>query len=293
MPAILQRLVIALGISTTKPATQPEQSAEDLVVKGEFDAIDQLRALGRWLLTIFAAVAALLIAGVQVSSIGRLSLGDPRLWFAVVCGMLTLVSLAVILAMFVRVLSPATISMKKLTTEESRDPRSPDVRYLVENGYLGDHPSVAALYAAYQAPNATAAVQRRVDRVNATVLFERTRRRFQHAFMVTIPAAVLAALFIAGFVWAANPPAAPAGPFAMPAEANLKLDAPPQAALSDQLGPSCVTSEVHVIVLAVHDGAYDVVSVPSDLCKLLRFSVGDTPLGVPGVLTRRSPVAGP
>ena len=61
--------------------------------------------------------------------------------------------------------------------------------------------------------------------------------------------------------------------------------------VSDLLGPSCVTSDVDVIVLAADNGVYDVVSVPSERCKLARFAVGSAPLGVAGTLIRRDHVA--
>jgi hypothetical protein len=212
------------------------------------------------------------------------------LWFAVVSGVFTLTALAVILWQFVGVLTPATISIKKLADTEVRDPSSPDIRYLEENGYLGDYSSVGALYAAFKKPGAAPAVSVQVQRVNATVLFEQTRRRFRRAFTVALPAAVLTALFIAGFVWAANPSAVTAGPFEVPADADLKLDQTAQATLRDRLGPSCVASDVHVVVLTAANGSYDVVSVPSAQCKVARFTVGGGPLGVTGTLIRRNAV---
>lgn len=290
MLAVLQRLAGALGLLSPSPAPAA-LPAEDLVVQREFKAVDDLRTLCRWLLTIFAAVAALLIAGVQVSSIGHLSLNDPRLWFAVVCGALTLVSIAVILATFVRVLTPATVNLKALADLEAKNPNHPDIRYLIDGRYLGDRDRVSQLYTDYQQPNASAALSLRVDRVNATVLHHRTDRLFMQALRVAIPMGLVTALFIAGFVWAANPPASAPGSFSMPTEATLRLDAPGKAALSDIIGPSCVTSDVDVIVLAVDNGVYDVVSTPSDRCKLARFSVGSSPLGVEGTLIRKSQVA--
>lgn len=52
-------------------------------------AVEQLHQTATWLIGIFAGIAALLIAGTQLSTIGHLRPDDIHLWLALAAGLLS------------------------------------------------------------------------------------------------------------------------------------------------------------------------------------------------------------
>lgn len=95
--------------------------------------VDRLRETAKWMITLFAGVGAVLGAGTQLSSIGRLDAGDwasdHRLPVAIVAGAVTLVCIGVIIHRAVRVMTVGDVNLFALSPA--------DQKYVNENQLLG------------------------------------------------------------------------------------------------------------------------------------------------------------
>ncbi|HYW26124.1 MAG TPA: hypothetical protein VE953_18270 [Terriglobales bacterium] len=256
-------------------------------------AVADLRGLAKWLLAVFAAIAGVLTAGTQLSGVGHLQFPSARLWLAVGCVLVALIAIAIILWLFVEVLTPGHISLTTLAAFEHDHPHSTLIKFVSSSDLLGRYEDVAALKKAYDDDN-DRSTQQSIDSIIARILpacwYQETRTRFRRAFTIGLPCAVVAAVSVLGFTWAANP-AGSSGPIQTPADADLTLTASSQALLADRLGSDCgSTSPVRVLVLSSSADSYDVVTVPTRECGAARFTVGGGPLGVDGKLQmRRTP----
>ncbi|HEY7200510.1 MAG TPA: hypothetical protein VIC57_09875 [Candidatus Dormibacteraeota bacterium] len=278
------------GTAPTPPASTPSSAPRPDIPQRLSTAVADLRNLAKWLLAVFAAIAGVLTAGTQLSGVGHLQFPSPRLAIAVVCVLLALAAIAIILWLFVEVLTPGHISLTTLAEYEAQHPRSALIRFVQGSDLLGSYGSVAALKKAFDAKN-DRATQDSIDSIVRYILpacwYQQTRIRFRRAFTIGLPCAVVAAVSVLGFTWAANP-VAESGPTQMPADAVLTLTATSRALLADRLGSDCgTTSPIRVLVLASSADSYDVVTVPTGQCHPARFTVGGGPFGVDGKLQWR------
>lgn len=91
-------------------------------VSEEYDkAVAQLRESAKWLLTIFAAVGAVLISGTQLSKIGQMA-ADWRLVVAVAAFAIGLVAVGTAILSVLRVLSSGSTSVAALRREQDTRP---------------------------------------------------------------------------------------------------------------------------------------------------------------------------
>lgn len=264
-----------------EPASEP-----DSFQKG----IDRLRETAKWVVTLFAGVGAVLGAGTQLSSIGRLDAGDwaneHRIGVAVAAGALTLVCIGVVIHRAVRVLTVGDVNLFALSVA--------DQQYVQTNKLLGEG---LTLSEAWEKVNALVAQRATTDPANAAQmsllntqidyydrLLERTKsvlryrtvgHQFWLATWVLLVAGALAATGFVVFVWATNPPepVEQAPEFRLPVVAAATLSEDDQARLEASLGAACVEREVSVVVLSVQEERADVVSLPEGGCPLNRFSM--------------------
>jgi len=279
------------GTAPTPPASAPSSAPRPDIPQRLSTAVADLRSLAKWLLAVFAAIAGVLTAGTQLSGVGHLQFPSPRLAIAVVGVLLALVAIAIILWLFVEVLTPGHISLTTLAAYEAQHPRSALIRFVQGSDLLGPYRSVAALKRAFD-DNKDQATQDSIDSIVRYILpacwYQQTRIRFRRAFTIGLPCAVVAAVSVLGFTWAANPVAESGPTTRMPADADLTLTATSRALLADRLGSDCgTTSSIRVLVLASSADSYDVVTVPTGQCHAARFTVGGGPLGVDGKLQWR------
>jgi hypothetical protein len=291
MPPWLSALLVRLGLSATRdsPATEPQlanlppSTASDMFRSG----IASLRSTAVWLFAVFAAVGGILIAGIQLSSIGRLELQSFRMLVAIVAAVVALGAIGIILWLMVRVLAPDHVTLAGLKRDEINNPDGQDSKFITDAGLLGPYASVGKLQEAYDAA-ATAERQRETDAQVQLVLggvrYYRLRRHFKQSVIGTVLAAMLAAVAIGGFAWAANPKAEQVPKFQVPVEAKLRLSDAAKASMADEVGQECVKSDILVIVLTAAQNEYDVVTIPNDKCRVTRFMVGPGPAGVEGHL---------
>jgi Pentapeptide repeats (8 copies) len=238
-------------------------------------ASTSIRDAAKWMVASSAAVGAVLIAGSQVSSIGKLEVCVPgpvgcnRLWVALLGAVTGLGAVVYAIWQAVRLLLPVSLTLHDLeelwAADETSSPvrrllarlagdranplqrgfgrwldrrRSPVVRFFTDNPGLLQHPTPNALRESYNqawkelkaAEEALAGASRwsrarhQADVTAASARFDALRARIQEVTVLAqyevlrddfarmlarlLIAAVVAAIGIVAFAWAANPPEA-------------------------------------------------------------------------------------
>jgi len=205
--------------------TAPEPELSPLAAANQ-----RIRETAKWLIASSAAVGAALIAGSQLSSIGRLEVGWPstaanaRLWVAAAGSLLALAAVGYAIGNAVRVLLPVQVLISDLA--ENWDHPTPQLRPVVgffrrRPKFLQGTPTPADLIkrrddlvGQLDQPAAPAdlrdriqAFDQRIDAVEAVANHEALKAAFQRCLYRLLIAALVAAAGIIAFAWAANPPA--------------------------------------------------------------------------------------
>jgi HAMP domain-containing protein len=120
----------------------PQVDADDFSI-----GVGQIRDAAKWIVAAFAAIGAALIAGSQLSSIGKLEVsadwGDYhhlaflRLPVAILGAVVGLGSVAWIIWNTVSLLAPRTQPLSKLVTDETMNSGSPVIKALRDAGFIG------------------------------------------------------------------------------------------------------------------------------------------------------------
>ena len=193
-------------------------------------ANQRIRDTAKWLIASSAAVGAALIAGSQLSSIGRLAVGWPttaataRLWVAAGGALLGLAMVGFAIRSAVTVLLPVQVLISDLAANWGRP--SPAMRPVV--GFFRRQPKflqgtatpgdligrrdnlVAQLGRPDADPGLRGAIQaidQRIEAVEAMAGHEALKAVFQRCLTRLLIAGVLGAAGVMAFAWAANPPA--------------------------------------------------------------------------------------
>jgi hypothetical protein len=264
-------------------------------------AADRIRETVKWLITAFAGVGAALIAGSQLASLGKIEGG--RLAFAVACVVVGLCALAYAIAAAAGVITGGRVSLgdlagastTDLTAVRARvngdpallagytDVADMDSEYATALGqrkadfeaHYGDvHDSGKALTAQLSDAKALAADQA-VQRLLTVASFYTLSDAFNNARPRMFGGALVAALAIVGFAWAAHPPEEKKEPaVASPAVVTLKLSEEGKTLLATAVGEKCAKDRLRVVVLSMSGGTADVVTLPAKGCRVARFTVG-------------------
>jgi len=262
-----------------------------------------IRDAAKWLIGAFAAIAALLLTGVQLSSVGQLSLDEGRLIAAIAGFGLGLGATLYVIVQNVRVLLPQTTTVSGLEADEDL------AKYFADNPELlpGPGETVAAFAeryrdagSAYEAAltadeqgssDATkealkkakarlAKTEREVREVLAVANWKSTEGLFVDVRRKVIAAAVLAAVGIGLFAWAANPPEDPDPPARAvispaPVVAELRVKPASRAMLREALGEKCLLSNVQVLEVGGTKEKPEVVTIPQQNCQSARLVVSE------------------
>lgn len=206
-------------------------SAADALEK----ANDRIRDAAKWLIASSAAVAAALIAGSQLSSIGKLAVALPtsvetaRLWVAVFGAVVGLVAVVYILWTAVQLLPEVPVTIRDLVTEWDQPSQrvAPAVTFLkARPKYLQGFGSPADLEQHRERavkeldeasdPAKIAELQTYIGDLDTRITAVENRASnkvlegsFNSALRKLLWATAVAAVGIIGFAWAANPPADP------------------------------------------------------------------------------------
>ncbi|MEU4424692.1 pentapeptide repeat-containing protein [Actinoplanes sp. NPDC024001] len=208
---------------TASVAPEPEQPP--LVLANQ-----RIRDTAKWLIASAAGVGAALIAGSQLSSIGRLDVGWPtslatvRLWVAAAGALLALAAVVFAIAAAVRVLLPVQVLISDLA--ENWDTPTPQLRPVI--AFLRRRPKFlqgtsspgelisrrAGMVAQLGKPGADPrlrdrieSMDRRIEAVEDVASHEALKATFERCLRRLLVATLLAATGVVAFAWAANPPA--------------------------------------------------------------------------------------
>jgi hypothetical protein len=235
-------------------------------------AIDRYRDLAKYLITIFAGVGALLVAGTQLASIGDLSLEDePGRVVAVALGLAAAVgAVAAIVALTLRVLRPVEMSFDEVVGEP--EPRAAiEARPWLLGGAatldeVRDNLATTALSDAERETWFGVA-----DDIVAYAAYLRTRTTFERTWWPVLGAAIVGVLGITAFTWGANPPEdRRSSPVVDPAPVpvRISLTAAGREALADALGGNaCTSGPIAALAIGGTPAEPKVVTLPRGACK--------------------------
>lgn len=284
---LLRRLA---GRAATPPPPAPAAPSTVEQLTGPWtSAIDQMRVSARWILSSFAAVGAVLVAGSQLSDIGALD--GSRLWLSLASAFAALLGIGLAIAGMSAVLTPRATTLSDLR-EMERDRSSAFARHLAESPELLQEQadSVAQLHERYMAARvARQQARQALDAVPDDPTRARTYRqadewvqdlrhvgmqlrpiggfyRVRAAFLrgrgLAFAGAALVAVGMLAFAYAAHP-----------AEDGADDDvAIGSARLADVLGEDCA-GPIQVLVLDGTPASYDVVVLASRDCTATRLTV--------------------
>lgn len=263
-------------------------------------AADRIRETAKWLTVSLATLGGILIAGSQLSDIGKLQPSSSRFVVAVVGGGTAAAAAVIILAFTIWVATTPAVSLKQLATrppaglgDTLSDSRFLDGRNRVtelDDAYraaldarnvafatLRRHDSDENRAAAAAADAEVVSLNGIVSSLLEVVTYMRLSYRWRRAGIALLALGVLAAAGIGTFAWAANPPqnvtASSAIPSVLtaPQPISVTLTAQGQTALRNALGPQCaVTSALTALSLGNTNAGPDVL-IQQEGCNTTRF----------------------
>lgn len=256
-------------------------------------AVDNLRGNVKWTLIAFGAIGTTLLAGSQLSNLGKFHIDEPRLWMALVFAVLALGAAAY------AVRSTLVVAYTGYTELYSLEPA--DEAYVEKNkALLEGFGTVKALKDAYEDCIATrhgalTAADKDVDAITSNeiwfgyldglvdnvlsyIRYNRIRRQAERSRSELTGASIVAGAALVGFAWAANPGnersivvlKAPAS------EARLTLTESGKRTLAPVLGANCAALDhIDVVVLGVTTAGAEVLTLKTKDCPVARFSLTD------------------
>jgi hypothetical protein len=254
-------------------------------------AVTNYRETAKWILSVFAAIAGVLLAGLQLSNLGKAD--APYLTIAAIAAAFALGAVGAIIWLATTVLASGVVTETSLRayprTVGSKDINLNDK--LLLDGYdtvvafLDDYTIIGAQYEQARKNNDQATVTRLTPKIKQLVQTRSTLlpiaryaivlRSFNVAMRWMFVCGIVAAIAIGVFAWATNQKSVTNTIFQEPpSTAAVTLTTTGQAALKDSLGADCVAQpQVAVILLSVADGKFEVVTIPSNICQVAKFTV--------------------
>ena len=253
-------------------------------------AVEHLRGNVKWTLIAFGAIGTTLLAGSQLSNLGKFQWTEPRLWFALFCALVALGVAAYAVRSALAVAYTGYVELNSLSDE--------DIAYVQRNpALLEGFGSVDELREAYRAAIASRHegffagltadqlqslenwyryVDSLVDKVLSYVRYNRIRQQVERSRAELTIASVVTAAALVGFAWAANP-----GPdqqivvLQSPVSAaKLALSETGKATLTPLLGAKCVAlAAIEIVVLNVTTSGSEVLTLAGKDCPVARFTL--------------------
>lgn len=272
--------------------SKPVETEQENIFKQMEDKKKQLRETAKWILTGFGAIAAALLAGINLSSISKVSL--PYLYFAMISFLVALTAVFLEIYLVSQVLTCGSMNqqqMRRFVNDRQVQKINNLNSILLLDGYL----TVDKFFDDYDEKGARFETARKekdfktlgemnqeMKRMVQTyfnlkdqISFTSVKFTYKKAIQGIFIFGAIAALAIAVFAWSVGKTPAAVTVFANPpAAAQLTLTEAGQQALAPSLGEKCVTQPaVAVILLSVEGGSFDVVSQPTADCAVVRFKV--------------------
>jgi hypothetical protein len=239
-------------------------------------AIDRYRDLAKYLVTIFAAIGGLLVAGTQLSSIGSLQWPEnlDRVLTGGIGFVVAVLAAAVIIWKALNVLRPVEMSFDQVVGKV----REGTVKVPVE--LLRPYDTVGQLALVIKAaevgsPTREAHLDQAAEVVDKAA-YDEIARRFKAARIWMMGGALLGTAGIVAFVWGANPPKSEtADPVArpVPVEVVVTLTDTGRNVLGDSLGKKCDGDHIDAISIGGTEATPRVLTLADHGCKLAQFSL--------------------
>lgn len=274
--------------------------------------IDRYRTTAKWLISTFAALGAVLIAGVQITGIGNLS--GHRLHMAILGLAIGLLGVAVAIAAATSVLTPEVAVPEQLVSQRRFEPlrkyvrkypapllhdKASNLAALVKavndavvdeadkyKSYVsrkaGDAGYAAAETEFTDASNTRQSLQATIDHLQGLGLLMVVRRRFVVAICVMFPAALVAAGGAVLFTYWANPPKPAAPPTTAQAAiidrhvVRVALTPAGRAVIQPPVGTRCDISRLRALILAGSATKPEIVTLPGRLCRSAQLTLSPT-----------------
>lgn len=266
------------------------ESPQDRYATRLKESVDQLRGNVKWTLVAFGAIGTTLLAGSQLSNLGKFSYDEGRLWLALAFAMLALCAAAFAVNAVLKVAYTGHVNINNLDSLDHDEIRK-------SPGLLAGYSSTDQIAGHYvrrinarflhfkqgvdldvlEADDATLGfIEDLIDSILSYVRYTRILRQAQWARRRLFFASILAAIGLVGFAWAANPPsAAPTVVLQSPAApAKLLLTEAGIKTFMPVLGAACATLKpIEVITLNVSTSGSEVVTLKSQACPVARFTL--------------------
>jgi hypothetical protein len=288
----------------------PESSKSESRLGSLAQAADRIRESAKWLIASFAAVGGILVAGLQLTGIGKLTNEPPdhRLGWALAGLCAAISGIVIAIAAASSVVTKSFVTLKWLANQEPSHPAMEGIEGDV--GLLGGYANVADLNSAY----GTAMQERQraystyygtlddatdtkaqaaqnwatlLGLIQAHVLeqasFNNLRHSYRKARWGILAGAAITAVGIAAFAWGANPPEPVRQPVVLPQPSEVTVVIKPRdpkkverqvRELQRRLGSRCKLSAIDAVVLDSMGQSYRVASVATDRCAVVFFTVG-------------------
>lgn len=242
-------------------------------------AIERYRDLAKYLVTVFAAIGGLLVAGTQLSTIG--SLAWPENSERIVVGgigfAVAILAAATIIWKALSVLRPVEISFDEAVEEVGRG------KLRIPDGLLGDYETVYALKMLIEMSEPGSKQRASLLETAANVIdkaaYDQIASRFTAARGWMLGGALVGTVGILAAVWAANPPKdETAEPIARPTptEVIVSLTRTGREVLSGSLGKNCDSDRISAITVGGTENSPRVLTLAENGCKLTQFSLPPT-----------------
>jgi hypothetical protein len=282
--------------------------------------VETLRESAKWLIGAYAAVGAVIIAGLQLTSLGKIE-DHTRFWVAVLTAGAALVAVVIGIYVVSRVLAPAEVedsdvdaaehrvredrSVLKGRAQTARDLQEKyqqalndreEYRKAISAATVVDGEKQAAKEHAAAAQEEVATLLEPLEAIRRRLVFENVQRRYGEAKRVLAVVAGVVVASVIAFAWAANPSeesqtaakVSAHGPsLEVPSRVVVSVSKvrPSLAVLRKRLGARCELDEVQALVVGGTASSPEIVTLPEEHCNVQRFTASQN-IGI--VLTAKS-----
>lgn len=276
-------------MATKSEAPEGNENSQNAIIE---DKKKQLQDTSKWVLSAFAAIAGLMLTGLKFSDTGKLQ--SPYIYIASAAFIIAMTAVFLEIYLVTRVLTFGAVNEEKIRkfAKNKNNPSGINLNdtllldgYTKVDDFLDDYKKYGVMYEKALKEGKKEVASKLTDRVTRLVkTFNNFRIMAGYVMQKSIYFSAIRGLFIFGaiaavgiaiFVWSiGKTPLTNYIYMNPPNEAIVSLTTAGQTALRDALGKDCVAQPgISIIVLSIDGGIFDVVSIPTDTCKVARFTV--------------------
>jgi hypothetical protein len=257
------------------------------------ESVENLRSNAKWTLVAFGAIGTTLLAGSQLSSLGKFPLNDGRLWAAIAFAIVAMLAATAAVRSALKVANAGYVEFNNLSDADIRfvqdNPALLEGFESIENLKGWYNLCIEARFNAISQPVMNQAaltnaerwfnyVDGVIDNIMSYLHYNRIRQEAEESRGQLMDASIFAAISLLGFAWAANPKAE--SPVVVltspPSQATLALSESGKKSLAPLLGTSCINLDrIDIVLLSVSTTGSEVVTSKTKDCPLARFTITD------------------